>query len=151
MDFYTFKSKFLRAHVNHPKALLAEMLVNNFLEGKAKDCIGSLDALDDIWERLRCNFGNTELLLEHQFAKVNQLGPMRNQKSYELKRHFLQSLVNSLQDISDVADEHGLQGILQYGSHLQKIVELLDAHMQNSWFKTILQKRMCARNGVGSE
>ena len=65
---------------------------------------------------------------------------MRNQKSYELKRNFLQSLVNSQQDISDVADEHGLQGILQYGSHLQKIVELLDAHMQNSWFKTIAEE-----------
>ena len=122
MDFYTFRSKFLRAYANYPKELLVEWLTNNHLEGKAKECIGSLNNLDEIWNRLRSNFGNTELLLEHQFTKIYKLGPMRNQKSYEMKRHFLQSLLNSAQDVNDIASDHSLQGMLQYGNHLQKIV-----------------------------
>ena len=39
LDFYTFKTKFLKAYSNHPKNLLVEWLVNNHLEGKAKDCV----------------------------------------------------------------------------------------------------------------
>ena len=140
MDFYTFQSKFLRAYASYPRGLLVEWLTNNHLEGKAKACVGSLDDLEEIWNRLRSNFGNTELLLNHQFAKIHQLGSMRNQKSFESKRHFLQSLLNSVQDVNDIAAEHNLQGVIHYGGQLQKIVELLDQHMQNNWWKLVAEE-----------
>ena len=139
MDFYTFQSKFLRTYAQYPKGLRVEWLINNHLEGRAKECVGSLDDLEEIWNRLRNNFGNTDMLLEHQFTKVYQLGPMRNQKSYEQKRHFLQSLINSVQDVTDIATEHNLKGVLQFGDQLQKIVEMLDMHMQNNWYKGIAE------------
>lgn len=49
MDFYTFKSKFMKVYSNHPKALLVEWIVNYHLQGRAKECVGSLDSLDKIW------------------------------------------------------------------------------------------------------
>ena len=112
-------------------------MTNNHLDSEAKECVGTLSDIDEIWSRLRNNFGNTELLLDYQFKKLYQLGTMRNLKSFESRRHFVQSLFNAVQDVGDIASEHGLKGELQYGSQLQKIVGMLDQHMQNSWYKLL--------------
>ena len=85
MDFYTFKSKFLKAYANYPKTLLVEYLTNNHLQGRAKECVGTLDCIENIWTRLSDHFGNTEEMLKYRFTKVRQLGQMKNQKTYEAK------------------------------------------------------------------
>ena len=142
MDFYTFQSKFQRAYAKYPKSLLVEWLTNNHLEGKAKECIGTLNDIDEIWSRLRSNFGNTELLLDYQFKKLYQLGTMQNLKTFESKRHFVQSLFNAVQVVGDIASEHGLKGELQYGSQLQKVVGMLEQNMQNDWYKLIAEEEI---------
>ena len=85
-DFYTFKTKFLKAYGNHPKNLMVEWLKNNHLQGVAKDCVGNLEDLDNIWHRLMNNFGNTEQMLQYQFGGINKLGPMPGRKSYTAKK-----------------------------------------------------------------
>ena len=142
MDYYTFKSKFLKAYSNHPKVLLVEWLVNNHLEGKAKECVGSLDSIDLIWDRLKRNFGNTEQMLYFHFDKINKLGPIYKQKSYESKRYYLQNLINTMQDVFDVATKHDLLGDLHYGPQLSKITGLLEAHIQNKWFKILADEEL---------
>ena len=137
MDFYMFKTKFLRAYRNHPKSLLVEFLVNNHLEGKARDCVGSLENLEEIWERLKTNFGDTQELLIHQFKKIKELGPMQRQKNFEMKKHYLQKLVNIMQDIHDLAVEHNLTNQLYYGSHIQKVVNILENRTQTKFCELI--------------
>ena len=85
-DFYTFKSKFLKAYKNHPKDRLADLLKENHLEGIAKSVVGSLDDINLIWERLKDNFGNTEEMLLFHFSKINKMGVMSKQKSLESKK-----------------------------------------------------------------
>ena len=80
-DFYTFKSKFLKVYAHHPKGLMVEWLRNNHLQGRAKECIGSLEDIDNIWQRLKDNFGNTERMLSYHFQKISSLGPMNRKKS----------------------------------------------------------------------
>ena len=92
-DFYTFKTKFLKAYRSHPKSLMVEWLKNNHLRGKAKDSIGSLDDMDNIWKRLQENFGNTEQMLLYHFAKINKMGLMNRQRSYTGKKQYLLSLI----------------------------------------------------------
>ena len=142
IDYYTFKSKFLKAYSNHPKTLLVEWLTNNHLEGKAKDCVGSLDCLDDIWTRLQNNFGNTEQMLFYQFKKITRLGHMHKQKSYESKKHYLQSLINTMQDVYEIAKEHQLEGELHYGNQLQKVVVLLENYIQSNWYKIVAKEQL---------
>ena len=141
VDFYTFKTKFSKAYSRHPKTLLVEWLVNNHLEGRAKECVGTLDDLDTIWARLKSNFGNTEQMLLHQFKKIQKMGSLQKVKSHESKMHYLQKLVNSMQDTFDLAVEHSLTGDLHYGHHLQKIVGFLENHTQNKWYKIIAEHK----------
>ena len=145
-DFYTFKSKFLKVYTNHPKSLMVEWLKNNHLSGKAKECVGSLTDMDNIWKRLKDNFGNTTQMLLHHFGKINKMGPMNRRKSYTDKKHYVQTLVNSMQDAIDLATEHDLTGELHYGTQLSKIVGLLDTYLQNGWFKLITEENITRPN-----
>ena len=103
-----------------------QYLKNNHLEGRAKDSVGSLDDLDNIWVRLENNFGNTTEMLMHHFQLINKMGHMSRRKTFTQKKHYLQALVNSMQDAIDVATEHGLTGEVHYGPQLQKVVSLLE-------------------------
>ena len=139
-DFYTFKSKFLKVYTHHPKSLMVEFLKNNHLSGKAKQCVGSSEDMDNIWKRLKDNFGNTEHMLLHHFRVINKMGQMNKRKSYTDKKHYVQALVNSMQDAVDLANEHDLSGELHYGPQLNKIVRLLDPYLQNGWYKIIAEE-----------
>ena len=145
-DFYTFKSKFLKAYERHPKSLMVDWLKNNHLKGKAKSCVGSLDEIDGIWKRLKDNYGNTEQMLLYHFDRINRLGTMNKQKSYTLKKQYLQTLINSMQDAIDLAKEHKLEGELHYGPQLGKIVTQLESYMQNAWFKLITEQSVAKPN-----
>ena len=85
-DFYTFKSKILKAYGNHPKRLMVQYLKNNHLQGKAKDCVGSLNDMDNIWVRLKNNFGNTNEMLMYHFQQLIKLGHMSKQKTFTAKK-----------------------------------------------------------------
>ena len=139
LDYYSFKSKFLKAYVNHPKLLIVERLINNHLEGRAKDCIGSLDDLESIWTRLKDNFGNVEQLLAHHIQKMIKFGSMQKLKSHEQKMHYLQDLVNTMKDTLELAIEHDLENDLHYSTHLTKIVTMLEKHLQSKWYKLLAE------------
>ena len=134
-DYYTFKSKFTKAYVNHPKSLTVEWLKNNHLEGPAKDAVGSLDSLDEIWDRLLKNFGDTEQMLKYKFVSIDRMGSMARRKGYKAKNVFVQALVNIMQDVLDLAEEHSLTGELNYGEQFSKVINLLENHYQNLWYK----------------
>ena len=128
--------------MHHPKSLMVEFLKNNHLSGKAKQCVGSLDDMDNIWKRLQDNFGNTEQMLLYHFGAINKMGPMNKRKSYTEKKHYLQALINSLQDSIDLATQHNLTGELHYGPQLGKAVALLDTYLQNGWYKIISEENV---------
>ena len=139
-DYYTFKSKFLKRYVHHPKSLMVETLKNNHLAGKAKQCVGSVDDIDNIWKRLKDNFGNTEHMLMHHFSTINKMGSMTKRKSYTEKKHYLQAIINSMQDAINLATEHDLVGELHYGDQLRKVVGLLEPYLQNGWYKIVSEE-----------
>ena len=141
-DFYTFKSKFLKAYVNHPKDVQVDALKNNHLEGLAKEFVGSLENIDEIWERLKMNFGNTEVMLKFHFGKINKMGLMRTFKSYDVKKTYVQTLINSMKDVIDLAKEHNLIGDVVYGPQLGKVVGLLENHYQNDWYKILSEENV---------
>ena len=85
-DYYTFRSKFEKTYINYPKSLKVDKLKNNHLEGLAKNAVGSLEALDEIWDRLKKNFGNTELMMNYKFSTISKLGVMSRRKTYRDKK-----------------------------------------------------------------
>ena len=141
-DYYTFRSKFEKTYINYPKSLKIEKLKNNHLEGPAKDAVGSLEALDEIWERLKKNFGNTELMMNYKFSTIGKLGVMSRRKTYRDKKVYVQTLINTMQEVFDLAVEHGLTGELHYGQQLTKVVSVLENYYQNQWYKLLADENV---------
>ena len=77
-----------------------------------------------------------------QFNKIKQMGPMNKQRGLEPKRNYLQKLVNSVEDIYNLAVEHDLTGELFYGGHLPKVVSLLENHTQSKWYKQVVKEKL---------
>ena len=90
--------------------MLVQYLKNNHLDGRAKDCVGSLDDMDNIWCRLESNFGNTTEMLMFKFKQISKMGAMNKRKTYTQKKHYLQAVINYMQDAIDVATAHDLLG-----------------------------------------
>ena len=70
------------------------------------------------------------------------MGPMHKQKGFECKRDYLQKLVNTLEDVYNLAVEHDLTGELYYGNHLPRIVSLLESHTQTKWYKLVVDEKL---------
>ena len=71
---------------------------------------------------------------------------MKTQKSFDAKKLYIQSLINSMQDVLDLAEEHGLTGTVHYGTQLQKIINLLDSHLQDKWYEILAQNVVAKPN-----
>ena len=141
-DFYTFRSKFAKAYKNHPRDLKVDWLKNNHLEGKARECVGALEDLEMIWNRLKDNFGNTEQLLLYHFDKINNIGHMSQQKSLTAKKFYMQNLINAMQDVKQLATDHQLLNELCYSQQLDKIVALFDQFTKRTWFQIVTQEKI---------
>ena len=62
---------------------------------------------------------------------------MSRRKTYRDKKLYVQTLINTMQDVFDLAVEHNLTGELHYGSQLTKVVSVLENHYQNQWYKLL--------------
>jgi hypothetical protein len=79
-------------------------------------------------------------MLQYHFGKINKLGPMSRQKSFTAKKQYMQTLINAMQDVVDLATEHNLLGELHYGPQMGKIVTLLEGYLQTGWYKIITEE-----------
>ena len=82
-------------------------------------------------------------MLMYYFGKINKLGI---QKSFTAKKHYLQGLINAMQDVLDLAVEHDSVGELHYGPQLGKIVGLLENYLQSGWYKIITEENVTKPN-----
>ena len=97
------------------------------MEGRAKEAVGSLECLNEIWNRLKNNFDNTELMMKY-FNAIGKLGVMSPRKSYRYKKLFVQQVINTMQDLFDFAVQYNLTGELHYSPQLTKVVSVLENH-----------------------
>ena len=102
--------------------------------------------MDSIWVRLENNFGNTTEMLNHHFQQLNKLGHMSRRKTYTQKKHYLQTMINTMQDAIDVATDHGLTGEVHYGPQLQKVVAMLENYLQTLWYKIVTEESLAKPN-----
>ena len=57
-------------------SLLPDYLKNNFLEGSALLNVRGIDKLENIWQRLKNAYGNTEVLLKNKLRDIKKDGPI---------------------------------------------------------------------------
>ena len=58
--------------------------------------------------------------MNYKFSTIGKLGVMSRRKTYRDKKVYVQTLINTMQEVFDLAVEHGLTGELHYGQQLTK-------------------------------
>ena len=141
LDLYTFQSEFMKLNARStPKGLLADELMNNFLEGKALALVSSLDKVDDIWERLKSAYGDAKLLLKRKIGEVDRIAYLWKIRGPEKVAEMLSKLINVMKDLMKLATEHDIEARLYSG--LERIYNLLGDSRLTRWLSQITEKKL---------
>ena len=127
MDFYTFKSEFLKLVAPKiRKQHTADYLKRNYLSGGALKLVENETDHELIWSRLKESFGNTRFLLQNKLSSIDKFGNLSQCKNNLSKlSSALTGLVNTMQDLTTLAKKHDLEGQLYEGGGLEKFLSLL--------------------------
>ena len=125
MDFYTFKSKF-RQFIEPitQKKHWADFLKRNYLGGMAYTLVEHETDYSLIWLRLKESFGNTRLLLQNKLRDLDNNGGLVKMKGEKITSS-LAHLVNTMKELSILANKHGIEGQLYEGGSVEKVLSLI--------------------------
>ena len=126
MDFFTFKSEFKKLkEPNIQKQYWADCLKKNHLTGSALALVEKETDYEKIWTRLHESYGNPRLLLQNKLSKLDGMGDLSKIKSDEKIAIALSGLINTMRDLSSLAEEHRIEGQLYEGGGLEKVLALI--------------------------
>jgi len=125
IDFFTFRSNFEKMHLKTtPKQFLPELLKNNFLTDHALNLVRNLDDIDIIWERLKDVYGNPKMMLSKRLLQLSTLDVSKSTRP-EKAIDSLTKVINVLQDLMRLAQEHNIEEYLYYGEGLNTVYQLI--------------------------
>ena len=70
--------------------------------------VKSVETIGEIWKLLKQAFGNPEDLLQNKLREVEELGPLWKLKDSEKLIQFLSKLVNTMTELSKMANKHDI-------------------------------------------
>ena len=139
LDFYSFKSKFIKLFSPKVKScLLPDYLKSNYLTGQAFQLVREIDNLDAIWERLEECFGDVPTLLNMKLEEVTKCTPLTKLKGEDKINDSLVKIRNLMKELSTLAADHGIDYSLYHSSNLGKIFALLGKKRQVDITKSLL-------------
>ncbi|XP_066912784.1 coiled-coil domain-containing protein 186-like [Clytia hemisphaerica] len=137
IDFFTFRTNFEKLHLKTtPKQFLPELLKNNFLTDHALNLVRNLDDIDIIWERLKGVYGNPKMMLSKRLLQLQTLDVSKSTKP-EKAIDSLTKVINVLQDLMRLAQEHNIEEYLYYGEGLNTIYQLIGDVQTTKFLDTI--------------
>ena len=131
-DFYTFKSQFLNKYRRYTSRDMLDILKNTYLKGEAYNTVKELANLDEIWERLRKDFGNHSRMLKSKLADILGVGAFTRIKDITEKREAVLKTINLLSDIFNLADQHNLN--LELYCKNEKVLGQMLRQLPRLWF-----------------
>ena len=131
-DFYTFKSKFEKKYKDVRKSNIPDIL-KSYLKKEAYESVKELDEADDIWKRLKANFGDPNIMLRRKMTKIYEIANFGSRKSASEVKDALVSLINCLTDVMRLVEEHNIQ-VKLYGKHeVDDIVGKMPIWFAKAW------------------
>ena len=122
LDYYTFKNKFMLRHSQDvPVKSLPEFLKNQYLEGPALESVKRLQNIDEIWDALKKEFGDPRVMLSRKISELDCVGALGKTRDSEKIKDGLNKVVNIMQDLMRLAEDHRIEEKLYYGETINSI------------------------------
>ena len=109
LDYYSFKSRFLNKYRRYTSRDMLDILKNSYLKGEAFNTVKELTNIEDVWTRLKQDFGNPSRMLKSKLSDVVKSASFGKIKNLASKSEAVLKTINLLSDIFTLAEEHKLQ------------------------------------------
>ena len=141
LDIYSFKSEFEKL-IQHSvqKRYWADTLKKNYLSGPALILVKNTGEIEEIWTKLVDAYGNVKLLLQNKLGHLDRLEKLGKIKSDEKLAIAISKILNSMIELSNLAEKHNLKNKLYIGGGLEKVLSLLGDKREKSFFSKNLVK-----------
>ena len=139
MDFYTFRSEY-DEYISTKVLSLADqlrVLKKTCLKGVAQDACKNFESLPEVWDYLRSNYGNPNLILNAKIDEIRKLGTC--QGSNVKKREWGISVLSKLKNLENLAEKHKIVNNLYYSPMVTEVTKALPPRSQYD-FKEDLEK-----------
>ena len=131
-DYYSFKSTFEKKYKDVRKTNVIDIL-KSYLKKEALESVKELTETEEIWKRLKCNFGDPNVMLRRKMTRIYELANIGTRKSASEVKDSLVSLTNSLTDVIKLVADHKIQVKLYSKHEVDDVVARLPAWCSNAW------------------
>ena len=133
-DFYSFKTKFDKKYKNVKKTQIPDIL-KSYLVDSALESAKELEKEDEIWVRLKSNFGDANLMLKRRMEQIYELaGSFQSKKSSRDIKDILIDLNNKIKDVVKLSEEHKIENKLHSKHEVSDIVARFPTWFSNHWY-----------------
>ena len=133
-DYYTFKTRFEKKYGNVKKTQVVDILKSYTIKSAA-DSVKELTEIEEIWERLKDNYGDPNVMLKRKMNDVYTIA--KNTGLKRTARETKDNLINlwdKLKDVLKMAKEHGIENKLQSKHEVSDVASKLPGWCSNLWY-----------------
>ena len=109
LDYYSFKSQFINKYRRYTSRDKVDILKNTYLKGEAFNTVKELRTLDEIWVRLKEEFGNPSRMLKNKLLEILAINPVPRTRKVRERSEAVLKIINLLTDAFKLAEDHDLQ------------------------------------------
>ena len=126
LDIYTFQTDVEKlVSPNIQRKLLPDYLKRNYLDGPALLLVKEINDLKGICAKLKEAFGCVMLLLQNKLSEVKKHGPLWKIKDKERLIPAISMLLNSMTELTNLAEKHSIKDQLYHHSYLALIFDII--------------------------
>ena len=126
MDIFTFRSEFEKLiQPTTLKRYWVDILKKKYLSGPALILVDKTDIISDVWKKLIEAYGNIKLLLQNKMGSVDKLQNLEKISGDEKLGNAIAKIINTMTDLSNLAETHNLECKLYIGGGLEKIFNVI--------------------------
>ena len=133
VDIYTFKTDFEKLNKELvPTENLPDLLKNNYLTDPALSLVKGIKDINEIWARLKKAYGSPKHLMQKKFRELSSVDPGKRGDSSKTEL-WISKIIFSMKDLSQLAAEHGIEGMLYNGDGIDRVLKLLGEARVTRW------------------
>ena len=134
LDIYSFKSQFEKLVQNKlQKAYWLDTLKKNYLTGPALVLVDKIEDIEEVWRKLISSYGNVKLLLQNKMSSLDKMESLDKIKGDDKIVIFLSKLINTMIELSVLAQKHNLECKLYIGGGFEKVLCLIGRQLERKF------------------
>ena len=135
LDIYSFRNEFEK--LIQPTILQrywSDTPKKNYLSGPALTLVERSETVEDIWVKLIDAYGNVKFLLQNKISNLDRVDCLDKIKGDEKIGNAIAKIINTMTELSDLAQKYNLENKLYIGGGLEKIFSLIGEDRERKFF-----------------